>query len=93
MTPPTTAPRVELLLVPNCPHGDSTRALLTHTLQDLGVNVEVIERIGEHASPTVLVDGLDVMTGTAPAAGGASCRLDLPTPERLRQAIGGGVRR
>jgi len=42
---------------------------------------------GHHASPTVLVDGLDVMTGTA-AGGGASCRLDLPTPERLRQAIG-----
>jgi hypothetical protein len=41
----------------------TARAVLTECLDRLGLVVPVRERVGDYPSPTILVDGLDVMTG------------------------------
>jgi hypothetical protein len=45
----------------------------------------VTERVGDFPSPTVLVDGTDVMG--QPPRSGASCRLDVPTEDRVLAAL------
>ena len=75
---------VELRSVPNCPNLDRVRTALYASLSELGLPPVVIERVGEFPSPSVLVDGVDVMGAReAPAA----CRLDLPTVDDLKAAL------
>ena len=51
------------------------------------MNVPIIEKVGHYASPTVLIDGVDVMrSATGPLADDA-CRLDLPTSERVLDVL------
>ncbi len=79
--------RVELLTSPGCPNAAGARRVLRECLSQIGLaeNV-VIEKVGEYLSPTVLVDGVDVMKpGTALRAD--ACRLDLPTMDRLLVAL------
>jgi hypothetical protein len=64
---------VELLLVQECPHADAARTLLARSLAELGLEVVVDERVGDYPSPTVLVNGVDVMTGVP--GGGPDTRL------------------
>lgn len=52
----------------------------------------VVERVGAYPSPTVLVDGVDVMTPGAPLIANA-CRLDLPIRERVLAALNDARRR
>lgn len=80
--------RIELRHVPGCAHLDDARQLLHATLTELGLDTPVDEQEGEYPSPTILVDGVDVMG--PPEAPGASCRLDVPTRERLVQALRAG---
>jgi len=51
--------------------------------EKLGIPIE--EQKGAYPSPTILVDGMDVMG--RPEAVGASCRLDMPTRERVLAAL------
>jgi hypothetical protein len=75
---------VELRSVPDCPNLDRVRTALNTALADLGLPSTVIERVGDYPSPSVLIDGVDVMgAGDGPAA----CRLDLPTVDDLRAAL------
>jgi alkylmercury lyase len=53
----------------------------------LGLDMPIIDRIGRFASPTVLVDGVDVMCPGAGAPIGDACRLDLPTPQHVLDAL------
>jgi hypothetical protein len=77
---------VELLHVPGCPHAEEARRLLMSCLRELGLeNLRVEDREGDFPSPSIIVNGTDVMGATA--AGTASCRLDLPTRERLLIAL------
>jgi hypothetical protein len=69
--------KIELLSVPDCPNVGAVRELLRDCLAREGKEAQVVERVGDFPSPTVLVDGVDVM-GTPPGTG-MSCRLDLPT--------------
>ena len=83
---------VELRSVPDCPNLAPARHELRAALADLGLPLAVVtEVVGDYPSPSILVDGVDVMGGVS--GGSASCRLDLPTGERiraaLRQVIGG----
>ena len=84
-----TAPRVrvELLCHADCPHAERTRVLLRECLAEAGLDAPVIEWVGAHPSPTVLVDGRDVMGPAGPPSGIATCRLDIPTGERVRAAL------
>jgi hypothetical protein len=79
--------RVEVLLAPDCPNAAAARAMLVHCLTRLGLAIEVRERVGGYPSPTILVDGVDVMTGTVGAPAVPACRLDVPTESRLLAAL------
>jgi hypothetical protein len=84
--------RVELLLIPGCPNAEAARAVLTRCLDQLGLDLAVLERVGDHPSPTVLVDGIDVMSDTDAPAGAlaiGACRVDVPTPPRVLAALRG----
>jgi hypothetical protein len=50
--------------------------------------LEVADIEGWFPSPSILVNGIDVMG--APAIDSASCRLDLPTRERVMSALARG---
>jgi hypothetical protein len=73
--------KIELLHVSDCPHVDATRALLIQCLTELQLEVAVEDKEGAYPSPTILVNGVDVMG--APALMAAACRLDVPTKHRL----------
>jgi alkylmercury lyase len=80
--------RVELLSAPDCPNVDTTRRMVHECLAELGLDATVIERVGSYRSPTVLVDGIDVMSPvTGEPLDGAACRLDLPSRERVLAAV------
>jgi len=83
--------QVELLLVPECPHADSARAVLVEAMRQLGTSVTVHERVGAFPSPTVLVDGIDVVTGRPFASGRAACRLDRPDVSDVVNALRGAT--
>lgn len=78
--------RVQLLYVPDCPLVDRVRATLRACLAETRVPVQVEELEGPYPSPTVVIAGLDVVTGTTPRAE-ACCRLDLPTAGQIRTAL------
>ena len=79
--------RVELLLAPDCPNALAARAVLVSCLTRLGLAIGVRERVGGYASPTILVDGVDVMTGTVGVPPRQACRLDVPTESELLAAL------
>nr|WP_238328810.1 alkylmercury lyase [Mycobacterium avium] len=68
------------------------RRLLVDCLSEVGFSERVVERVGAYPSPTVLVDGVDVMTPGAPLIANA-CRLDLPIRERVLAALNDARRR
>lgn len=84
--------RVELLLAPDCPNAAAARRLVGNCLAQLDLTVAIVERTGDYPSPTVLVDGTDVMTDRQGAPRGQACRLDLPTTPRLLAALRGALR-
>ena len=79
--------RIELLISPGCPNADAARRVIADCLANLGIDVLVIDRVGQYRSPTVLVDGVDVMRPAAGVPSGDMCRLDLPTPQRILDAL------
>jgi hypothetical protein len=85
---------IEVLHIPGCPHVDAARQLLLDCLEDLGLRrTAVVERTGPFASPSIVVNGTDVMG--APEVMSSSCRLDVPTRDRvvaaLRPLVTGGA--
>lgn len=77
---------VELRSVPDCPNLAPVREVLHASLAELGLPAEVVtEVVGDYPSPSVLVNGVDVMGGAG--GGSAACRLDLPTAEHIRAAL------
>ncbi|MGV9294218.1 MULTISPECIES: alkylmercury lyase [Amycolatopsis] len=80
--------RVELLTAPDCPNADAARSLVTGCLAESGLDTTIVERVGRYRSPTILVDGVDVM-GTPGSVAGDACRLDVPTRERVLAALAG----
>jgi hypothetical protein len=78
---------VELLLSPDCPNAAGARRVVADCLDELGLAIPVAEQVGEFPSPTVLVDGIDVMTDAAGALPIQACRLDVPTRSRLLAAL------
>jgi hypothetical protein len=83
--------RIELLYVPGCANVERARHTLRSCLAELGIRARVEERIGDFPSPSVVVDGRDVMGRTALT--GAACRLGAPTRERVLAALRAGLRR
>ena len=81
--------RIEVLSAPGCPHAGAAKKLVTDCLAALGIDAPITERVGRYPSPTVLIDGVDVMRPGAGAAIGDACRLDLPTRSRVLDALRG----
>ena len=86
--------RIEVLHIPGCPHVDAARQLLLDCLEDLGLpRTAVVERAGPFPSPSIVVNGTDVMGATEVMT--SSCRLDVPTRDRvlagLRPLVTGGA--
>lgn len=80
--------RVELLSAPGCPNVAATRQMLVDCLAELALNTRLIECVGRYRSPTVLVEGVDVMSpATSDRVDGDACRLDLPSRDRVLAAI------
>lgn len=79
--------RVELLRHRGCPRAEQVRRLLEECLSATGCRAVIIDTVGNYPSPTVLVNGRDVVTG-GDAPGGLACRLDLPTRERVLELFG-----
>jgi hypothetical protein len=84
--------RIELLTSPGCPNAATAKAVITECLTALGIDVPIIERVGRFPSPTVLVDGVDVMRPEAGVPMGDACRLDLPTRQRVLDALRAPIR-
>jgi hypothetical protein len=83
-----TVMRIELLTSPGCPNAQTTRKILADCLSALGINEPIIDRVGRYPSPTVLIDGVDLMRPAAAKAPiGDACRLDLPTPQNILDAL------
>jgi len=76
---------IEVLHAPGCPHVEQARALLRRCLAELQLEAPIEEREGNHPSPTILVNGVDVMGRTD--LHGAMCRLDLPTRDSVLMAL------
>lgn len=87
--PSTTQPEIELLHLPDCPRVDAARSLLRACLSEVGLtSLEVADKAGDFPSPSILINGIDVMG--QPAIESAACRLDLPTRERVMSALARG---
>lgn len=81
---------VELLFFTGCPNAPDALALVHGCVAQLGLDAIIVERAGDYASPSVRVNGRDVM-GAATTAGRA-CRRDLPTAERVMNALRAAMR-
>ena len=79
--------RVELLSHEGCPLADDTRRLLRECLDEAGLSAPVIETVGAYPSPTVLVEGHDVMGDPGVAPDTTACRVHPPTRDRLLSAL------
>lgn len=77
---------IELWHVLDCPLIDQVRTVLRECMQHSGVTAAVHERQGLYPSPTLVINGIDVATGTAPTDG-VRCRLDLPTHDQIHAAL------
>ncbi len=75
--------RVELLHHAGCRSAEAALELLQECLAALAVPAPVLVRVGDYPSPTVLINGTDVMRPTATLPQGSACRLDVPTRERV----------
>jgi hypothetical protein len=80
--------RVQLLHVAECPLVDGVRETVRQALARAGCDVRIEELEGDYPSPTLLVDGIDVVTGQ-PVAPHCACRLDSPTEEQVVVALCG----
>jgi hypothetical protein len=81
--------RIQILQVPGCPLAGRLRDLVDRCVSETGLSAAVEEVEGPFASPTLLIDGIDV-TGRA-VGPGPSCRLDLPEAEQILAALGARV--
>ena len=81
--------KLELLYFHGCPNADRARALLAQCLTQLGLSALLVEREGDFPSPSIQVNGIDVMG--PPPVSGRFCRLDVPTEERVLAVLRGAM--
>ena len=79
--------RVELFQYEGCPLASAALQLMRECMNALGVREQVLVRVGDYPSPTVLVNGIDVMGAAAQPSTARVCRLDVPTPQRVLAAL------
>jgi len=86
--------RIQILQIPGCPNAARARDTVLRALTEAGIEAVPEDVVGDYPSPTVLIDGRDVIGPSARV--GSVCRLDLPTEQQvlaaLRRAGQNGVR-
>jgi hypothetical protein len=80
---------IEVLFQSGCPNAAAALGLVRRCIARLGLAARLTAREGNYPSPTVRVNGVDVMDGGPPAW--AVCRLDLPTEEQVLRALRGAA--
>jgi hypothetical protein len=75
--------RVEILRSPGCTNAAAATRVVAECLAAAGIDVPIIERVGRYPSPSVLIDGIDIMRPDDTLPDGDVCRLDLPTAQRI----------
>lgn len=81
------AVHVEVLHHKGCSLFAPALELVRDCVRELGVDMVVSERVARYPSPTVLVDGRDVMGVPGDGLSVDACRLDVPTRERVADAL------
>ena len=79
--------RVELFQFEGCPLAPAAYRLVRQCLIALGIPDPVLVRVGDGPSPTVLVNGTDVMRPAAEPSDVRVCRIDVPSRERVLAAL------
>jgi hypothetical protein len=79
--------RVELLQYEGCPLAPAAHRLVRECLIAVGIPEPALVRVGDYPSPTVLVNGTDVMGAAAELSKARVCRVDVPTRERVLAAL------
>lgn len=80
------APEIRILQVPDCPLVDQLQAMVEAACDELGIHPDISHKVGDHPSPSLLIGGLDLMTGQ-PTEGAARCRLDVPSRAAIVSAL------
>lgn len=76
---------IDLYYDSDCPLAAGVRDDLRSVLDEAGLDLRVVEHVDEgRLSPTLLVDGRDVVAERPPGRG---CRTDRPSREQLRAAV------
>jgi hypothetical protein len=81
--------QVELLLHDGCRSARAAYRLIQECLITLAIPTPVLVQVGDYPSPTVLIDGVDVMRPGSTLSPARACRIDVPTRERLLAALTG----
>lgn len=76
---------IEFLYFEGCARAPAARAMLDRCLDKLGITIPVDARPWEGASPTIRINGADVMGDSPPTV--HACRLDIPTEDGLLGAL------
>ena len=79
--------RVELLQHPGCRSAPMTHQLVQQCLTALAIRTPVLVRVGDYPSPTVLVNGTDIMGRAQALTSTRACRLDVPTRDQVLAAL------
>ena len=75
--------RVDVLYHAGCRSADAALQLVRECLITLRLADSVLVGVGDYPSPTVLVNGIDVMRPGTGLSEGSACRIDVPTRERV----------
>ena len=70
-----------------CPLAPAAHRLVRECLIAVGNTDPALVRVGDYPSPTVLVNGTDVMRPGTGLSEGSACRIDVPTRERVLAAL------
>ncbi|MHA6785835.1 alkylmercury lyase [Pseudonocardia saturnea] len=79
--------RVEVLHHEGCPLFGPALELVHDCVRALSIEAIVVDRIARYPSPTVLVNGYDVMGVPGDGTPADACRLDAPTRAAVVDAL------
>jgi hypothetical protein len=79
--------QVELFHHSGCRSAQASYHLVRECMTALGIDEPVLVRVGLYPSPTMLVNGIDVMRPTAALSKSDACRIDVPTRGRVMAAL------
>ena len=83
----TVPPTIQIAHVPDCPLVDKLLWLVEECLAEWGARWPIELIVTECASPTLLIDGVDGITGRPVELGTPSCRVVLPLRAQILSAL------